>query len=77
MGRMGINLAVVTFAHGPGGLSSSATTGLVGSEPDEGPDLCNLHVPAALREADSLLLIPEPGVYSGVLGWEGGVQVTS
>ena len=34
------------------GLSPSATTGPGGGEPNEGPDLCDLHVPTALREAD-------------------------
>ena len=67
----------MTLAHDPAGLSPSATTGPGSGEPDEGPNLCNLHVPAALREADGLLLVPGPGVHGGVLGWERGVQVTS
>lgn len=67
----------MTLTHDPVGLSPSATTGAGGGEPDEGPDLCNLHVPTALREADVFLLIPGPGVHGGVLGRQGGVQVTS
>ena len=77
MGNIGINLVYVTLAHGSGGLSPSAPTGPVGGEPDEGPNLCNVHVPATLWEADDLLLIPGPGVHGGVLGWERGVQVMS
>lgn len=66
----------MTLTHDTAGLSPSATTGPGGGEPDEGPDLCDLHVPTALREADILLLIPGPGVHGGVLGRQGGVQVT-
>lgn len=66
----------MTLTHDPVGLSPSATTGPGGGEPDEGPDLCDLHVPTALWEADVLLLIPGPGVHGGVLGRQGGVQVT-
>lgn len=58
-------------------LSPAAPTGPVRREPDEGPDLRHLHVHAALWEAVGLLLVPRPGVHCGVLGWEGGVQVTS
>lgn len=69
---MGDHTAVLTRD-----LSPAAPPGLVRGEPDERPNLCHLHVHAALWEAVGLLLIPEPGVHCGVLGWEGGVQVIS
>lgn len=56
-------------------LSPAAPPGPVCGEPDERPNLRHLHVHAALWEAVGLLLIPGPGVYCGILGWEGGIQV--
>lgn len=73
MGRMGINLVVVIFVYGFGGFFFLAIIGFVGSELDEGFDFCNFYVLVVLREVDSFFFVLELGVYSGVLGWEGGV----
>lgn len=67
---MGTHTAVLTIDFSP-----TASPGPVCGEPDERPNLRHLHVHAALWEAVVLLLIPEPGVHCGVLGWEGGVKV--